>query len=226
MHGRVRPRKTVALKLRSTPMPALLFAAMTAVTNLGDSAVLLSLVIVTAPYLWVCGLRRDGVLLVAASGTTAVTMAFLKMICLVCSGKLPFDGLVSPSGHTAMTIVVYGMLLLTLCRLARRGARVAAIALFFCLVAGVGITRVLLRYHSRAEVAAGFLVGSLILASFGVLLLRRRPFPVAPRLTFRPAVLGLLTFIVLAAMLGNRLHAESTIDAAATRLNLHLRICR
>jgi len=71
-----------------------------------------------------------------------------------------------PSGHAASAVVYFGMLAYLLWRLTRhRGLGVAAGALALALVAGTGYSRIYLGVHHPTDVAAGYVVGLIWLAT-------------------------------------------------------------
>jgi undecaprenyl-diphosphatase len=137
-----------------------------AVTDLGDSVITLPIAAVVLAWLAIWGSRRVAVAwLVALLACGAVT-ALLKIYFKAC--PLPGVELDSPSGHTSMSLFVYGGLtLVTAAQIGgwRRGA-VATLGGLFVLT--IAVSRILLDYHSQAEVAIGLAIGLAALALFGV----------------------------------------------------------
>ncbi len=65
----------------------------------------------------------------------------------------------APSGHMAMTTLVYGGMAVLLLRLRRSRISLVAAAFSIFTLIGVAVTRVILQAHTPADVAVGFAVG-------------------------------------------------------------------
>lgn len=86
-----------------------------------------------------------------------------------------------PSGHSATSAALFGVLALVAARHLEGGARRAAAALGVALIAAVGVSRVLLGAHYPTDVLAGWLTGgTLALASVALLTWLRRVLRWAP----------------------------------------------
>lgn len=144
-----------------------------ALTDLGDSVITLPIAAVVLVWLAIWGNRRIAVVwLVAVIACGAVTAA-LKIYFKAC--PLPGMALDSPSGHTSMSLFVYGgLILLTAARLRgwRRGLVAAAGTAF---ILAIAVSRVALDFHSTAEVVIGLGIGTVALAAFGAAFRRWRP---------------------------------------------------
>jgi membrane-associated phospholipid phosphatase len=182
-----------------------------ALTDLGDSVITLPSASVVLVWLAIWGNRRLAVAwLVAVIACGAVTAA-LKIYFKAC--PLPGMALDSPSGHTSMSLFVYGgLILLTAAQLRawRRGALLLFGALF---ILAIAVSRVTLDFHSTAEVVIGLAIGAVALAWFGLVFRRHRP----ARLPLWPSWLAIL--IPIALLGGQSLSAESLLG----RIALHIR---
>jgi membrane-associated phospholipid phosphatase len=134
-----------------------------AVTNLGNLAV----VGPVAVMVWIWLLWRRG-LWAALNYQWPVAAAFtvttgLKLISRSVGGALqdtPFElSDAAPSGHMAMGTVVYGGVALMLLRRGPEPVSLLTALLVTGILAGIGVTRVILGAHTPADVIAGLLIG-------------------------------------------------------------------
>ena len=125
------------------------------ITDLGDQAVILPLLLAVGLVLLLAGWWRGALAWFIAVSATLGAVLVAKLSTMACQSLLPPVGLLSPSGHTASAAVVYGGLL----ALVIGGPRAAFLA--GAAVAGlVGFTRVELGVHTLADVVAGGLIGT------------------------------------------------------------------
>lgn len=133
------------------------------ITDLGDLAVLLPLVAVLTA--WLVAIRQPRAVmwwLVAVAlcmGSTAV----LKVYFYVCP---PLADLHNPSGHTSLSTLVYGALTLAVATSVTGWKRVPVIFAGAALIVAIGISRVLIHFHSFLEVVLGSVIGICALALF------------------------------------------------------------
>ena len=180
---------------------------MTFLTDFGDQAVVLPLVLAIAVVLGLQGWRRGALVWLAAIGGTFGVMLVLKLFLLGCSAVFGPFALRSPSGHVAAVSVVCGGLL----ALYGRGWRIVAIVVLAAAVA-IGLTRVGLHLHSWPEVVLGGGIGMA-----GALAVSRYAGP-RPPLRARPLILTAV--FVLAAFHGRHLEAEIAIRRAADGMGI------
>jgi membrane-associated phospholipid phosphatase len=138
--------------------------ALWAITDFGDSAVLLPIVFgVAIIALWHRQPRHAAVWL-AAIGAPALIIAGLKVTCLNgCQGPFLMD-LRSPSGHAGLSAATYLCLALLLAEIP--GALVLRAALAGLLAGAIAATRVWLGVHTLAEVVVGLAVALPCVAVF------------------------------------------------------------
>lgn len=195
-------------------------AIWTFVTDFGDSAVTVPLALLTLAFLGGAGAPR----LAWGWGLTiagcAAAIGGLKLVFGACATQLAMVHIVSPSGHTAMSTVVYGSLaLLAGTRLAPRRRWAINLAAAVAIL-GIALSRLALRDHTPAEIAIGLVVGAAAVAVFGALLRRREP----PAL---PLQWLLLSGAGLVALLhGSRWAVEPALHRLAYDLRLVLPWCR
>jgi membrane-associated phospholipid phosphatase len=135
----------------------------TALTDLGNIAVVGPVAIVC----WIWLLRRwDAVIATRfffAFVATFLAICGLKAVSRWVGGSMtgtPFElSAGAPSGHMAMTTLVYGGMAVLLLRLRRSPISMLAAACSMVILIGVGVTRVILQAHTPADVAVGFALG-------------------------------------------------------------------
>jgi membrane-associated phospholipid phosphatase len=133
-------------------------------TSLGNSVV--TLPIAGAILIWLAlwlGRRVALAWLVALVLCGAVT-AVLKIYFHAC--PVPGIDLTSPSGHTSLSVFVYGGLFLVTGARRRGGPRAALWLLGTAFVLAIAVSRLLLAAHSRIEVVIGIVIGGAALALF------------------------------------------------------------
>jgi membrane-associated phospholipid phosphatase len=125
------------------------------ITDLGDQAVILPLLLATGLVLLLAGWWRGALAWFTVVPATLGAVLLAKLSTMACQDLLPPVGLLSPSGHTASAAVVYGGLL----ALVIGGPR-AALLCAGAVAALLGYTRVALGVHTLADVVAGGLIGT------------------------------------------------------------------
>jgi membrane-associated phospholipid phosphatase len=147
-------------------------------TALGSTYVLIAVALSAALGLVLRGRWRAAVALVVAYVVTDVTVALVK---LIVSRPRPDESLTEaggfsfPSGHSAMSMVVYGCLAFALARVVRGFPRVAFALVGGLLVVAIGLSRIYLGVHYPSDVIAGWTTGAAILIVTWMLASRLRP---------------------------------------------------
>ena len=119
------------------------------VTDFGDSAVTVPLALLVFVFLWGVGARRIALGWAVATGGCAATMGALKVLFTACGPEIA--DITSPSGHTAMSVVVYGALATLIgARLRSERRRIVSITAGVAIV-GISLSRWVLRDHTAAE---------------------------------------------------------------------------
>ena len=148
------------------------------VTTLGATPVLIAVVLSAAAGLAIRGRWRSAVALVLAYSVTDMTVAVVKHLV---SRPRPDESLTHasgfsfPSGHSALSMAVYGCLAFALARSARGAGRVALAAGGAAIVVAIGLSRVYLGVHYPTDVLAGWLTGAAILIAAWAVAVRLRP---------------------------------------------------
>jgi membrane-associated phospholipid phosphatase len=169
----------------------------TFITNFGDLAVLLPIAVaVLAWLLWSPDSRR-----LAAAWAVAVvfcggTIALLKVYFSAC----PTGVIDSPSGHAALSILIYGGLALIVAERSKPLA-VPAIATGLGLALAIAGSRLAIGAHDGVEVLIGLIIGSGTLVIFGTALLRN-PVPIPTRSMLAVAA------VLAIGLHGQEVHAE------------------
>lgn len=186
------------------------------VTDFGDTAVTVPLALMIL--LVLAAMRRPGLALrwAVAVVLCAGVIGGLKIVLAGCSNRIALPGLVSPSGHCAMSTIVYGGLALLLGSSLPGWQRRLVYAAAALLVAAVAVSRLILRVHTPEEVAVGLAVGiaalALLHASTGPVKLSRPPV----------LVLAAAALAVIVVAHGTRWPAERAIDDIARSRLFHV----
>lgn len=180
-------------------------------TNFGDLAVLLP--VSAAILLWLLRRSPRGVALwwLASLALCGGLTAGLKILFYACP---PAADLHSPSGHTALSLLVYGGLaVIAAAPPTPRWQRIILIAAGLALALGIAFSRVALHDHTRLETAIGLAIGgaSLALFSWRYLSQPRSPAPVWPLIAVSAAVLVVLH--------GDQLRAEEFLKTLGAYLH-------
>lgn len=190
-----------------------------AVTNFGDSALLVPVAAWVAIWLWRRGQQRMAVVW---------GLCVLLVIALVSASKVAFMGWgIHPpglnftgfSGHSAMSLCIWPVA--GVCVFAGMGrARGIGMVLGYVLAAAVATSRVPLHAHSVPEAVLGATLGAIVSASFLLAWRRRLWAPMAAR----PAFQWLLLVVLAAAVLltyGDRFPSESILQHVARTVSGH-----
>jgi membrane-associated phospholipid phosphatase len=177
------------------------------ITDLGDQAVILPLVVATGLVLLLAGWWRGAAAWFLAVPATLGAVLVGKLSTMACHDLLPPVGLLSPSGHTASAAVVYGgVLALTL------GGPLAAAVSAASVGALVGYTRLALDVHTPADVIVGALIG---IAGAVVLSVLAGP---RPRLRQRWIGVAAAMIAVLVLFHGRHVYAEMHINRMSQQI--------
>jgi len=191
-------------------------SVMIALTQLGDAAV--TLPVVTAVLLWLVWQRAWRP---AAYWLAAASFGTLLTVILKAGFGLPrplslYDGSLAfgfPSGHAAMSMVIFGFLaVLTARELSLRG-QLAVFSVVALLAGLIAFSRLYLGAHWLSDVLGGLSFGIAWVALLGIAYLHRP----APALAAR----GLLAVAAIALILGAIVHATNQRDADAVRYAVH-----
>jgi len=149
------------------------------ITDLGDTAVTVPLALLMLCFL--AAMRQPHLAIcwvIAILGCTGV-ISGLKLVLDACGNPLAGAGLTSPSGHTAMSAVVYGGFAAVIGARLARPARAALIAGAAALIIAMPMSRIILHVHTPIEVVVGLAVGLAALAVIiSIAAIRRERLPV------------------------------------------------
>ncbi len=169
-------------------------------TDFGDQGLTLPLSLTVAIAFAASGWRRGALAWVGVVVGTLGCLAVLKVLFMACGWRWTSGQLSSPSGHTASAALLYGGFCLLLLR-PRGPWRHATLLIPLLFAALVGLSRVLLHYHTVVEVIGGGLVGTI-----GAALLPRLAGPPPPLLSLRRVLAPIVLVLVL--LHGGQLQAE------------------
>lgn len=199
-----------------------------AITDFGESTVLLSTAIAASGWFWLSRQRELALIWLVSVGGCAVTMLTFKLAFLTC-GDLVLGGTVhTPSGHSAMSALFYGAAALTLRRLMpqaeRHGTLVLAAGIAMALM--IGLSRIIVHAHTPQEVAAGLSIGFAWLGVFAAALRKAGPSMAPPPPAAVTCMLGLLYGGLLTmTMLGQHVTVEGLLSHYASMINLRWGVC-
>jgi membrane-associated phospholipid phosphatase len=196
-------------------------ALLSAITDLGDSAVVTMVALVTAAQLAWWGHRRAAVILMFALFAAAGAIGLLKVVFIGCGVEIFDLQIHSPSGHVALSTGVYGVIGAILGSSLTGWRRAIPLVLTILLIGAIAATRIVLGAHTIDEVMIGLAVGGAVaLATSGLL----RPAPP----TVRPIRVGRLLALVvltLGLMDGITLPAEELVYYLASFLHQNAAFC-
>jgi len=193
------------------------------ITDLGDSAVGITLAALVLLALLACGWRRAAAAWVFAICGCGAAIAALKLAWRVASPVCDASGAgafaFSPSGHAALSTAVYGGLAVLSAHRASPFARVILAAGSALLIGLIATSRVAVQAHSPIEVFVGFGVGASAVIWL-LLSLRRAPQPgqAMPQLAFA-------LVLSLATMYGTHWPVEQNLHRLAAWLHPPIERC-
>jgi len=175
---------------------------MSALTDFGDLAIILPLSLVVFAWLLSHGSRQGAGLWVIAVGLCVGLTALLKVYFYVCP---PASDLVSPSGHSSLSVLIYGAIVLVIAAEQRGWLRAVILVSGAILIAGIAASRLWVNAHSVPEVVIGTSIGIATLTLFANGYLRSR----TEGKRLRPLIVS--TIIVAAVLHGQELRAEALL---------------
>ena len=147
------------------------------ITTLGSSYVLIAVALAAALGLALRGRWRSAVVLIVAYAVTDATVAIVKLIAerpRPDANLTEANGFSFPSGHSAMSMAVYGCLAFALARACRGFPRVACGLVGAAIVVAIGLSRIYLGVHYPSDVLAGWITGAAIFIATWLIATRLR----------------------------------------------------
>lgn len=191
-----------------------------AITDFGDSAVTGSLALCLAAYLLV--MRQP-------KAALAITCSFVFATLAIALGKIAFYSrcdnsaalfdIWSPSGHTSVSVAVYGMSAYLVSTSQTGKRRLLPYFVAVPLVMLIALSRLALNYHTKGDVIAGLIVG--LAASFGA----GRLFMRGEAVRCRWWPFAVIIAILLALLYGTHLPAEDFFSRLSEYIRIHIRAC-
>jgi len=129
------------------------------VTDLGDSAVTLPLATLALLYLLLAHWPRAALALAISLAAGGAAIGALKLALQSCGHRLLQTTVIDPSGHVAMSTLIYGALALLLGSALAGAWRGAVYLAFALLIAAIALSRLVLHAHNLGEVLVGLAVG-------------------------------------------------------------------
>ena len=183
--------------LRSQPMDRL----MVTITSIGDDPVILVSAAALVGTLLLLGAFWHALGAGFTIGTAAVLVPLLKNFFRKPRPLSIYEGAGAfsfPSGHTTLTTVVFGVMVVLLTRRLTFGLRLLAYGLYALVIGLIGFSRVYLAAHWPTDVIGGFLIGIALVAVFALwleIMEEWRPHP--PRRLWLAPLMALIALVVV-----------------------------
>ncbi|MDE2382826.1 MAG: HAD-IC family P-type ATPase, partial [Xanthomonadaceae bacterium] len=191
-------------------------SVMIAVTELGDAQVLLPVILVTLAWLLIHRLWLTAGYWLAAIGGAEVLAKVLKVALHRPRPGLFYGGIEQfsfPSGHAAMSTVIFGFLAYLLCRGARPALRKAIMSSAAVLILFIALSRLYLGAHWLSDVLGGLSFGVAWVAALAI------TYEYQSHEQFRATRLAAL--MVTTLLIAGGVHIASSHEADRTRYTAH-----
>lgn len=196
-------------------------------SNIGDSAVLLALVVMGSLYFLALHRFWEAAAVAASFLFSSLVISVLKLFFIGC-GNGRYE-IVSPSGHAALSLSVYGIFALLIYIRLHGKTRIILPLLVFGVAACIAVSRIIMKYHTLNEVVLGSAVGLSCLGITWYFLLRQKREMVEARREpkiIRIYAIPLLMLATVFMMHGTSLHAEQTIRELALQIKEYVTYCK
>jgi membrane-associated phospholipid phosphatase len=190
------------------------------VTNLGGDAITGAVVLVLTAYLLLTK-QKKAALTIAASYVVAVLFLALGKLALYsrCDFTEPFWGLHSPSGHSALSLVSFGLLAAFVSTSLTGWRRFVSYLIAAPLIAAITVSRVILGAHTESDVIIGLIIGFVPSAIFWRLFMR------GEKVRMTGKAFTIIILIVLVLLPGAHFSAEGFISSLARAIRDHFLFC-
>jgi len=148
---------------------------LTAITDIGESAVLGAITVVSVCYLLAARCRREAMALAVSFLLTAFCMVVMKTVVWGCGTRFYFDTIHSPSGHAALSAAVLGTIAVIMMGRLRGWWRFVPALILGSLILLIALTRIWLGFHTPVEVVIGLGIGMAIAGLIYRALIYRQP---------------------------------------------------
>ncbi|HXZ45828.1 MAG TPA: phosphatase PAP2 family protein [Pseudolabrys sp.] len=136
------------------------------ITDFGDTAVTLPLAALMMVFLLASGWSRTALAFALALAGCGIAIGLVKLALESCGKSILHTDITNPSGHAALSTMVYGSLAAVFGCGVSSERRWILFGGFATLVAAIAVSRVVLDNHSLAEVIVGFSIGLTALVLF------------------------------------------------------------
>lgn len=198
------------------------------ITGVGDSMVLLTFVLALSVYLLILGYRREPLAVGLSFFVPATIIGTLKIAFYICNTNL--WGIVSPSGHAAISISVLGISALLFAKLCSGIWRAILPIVLVSLAVIIAVSRTVLGMHTDGDVVIGSLIGVSVVILIAKFVLSYRiqvgdSTSSSPQKRAHPAIIVCLMIAVLGVSYGIKLPSEKLMSAFAKEIKKNLQIC-
>ena len=188
-------------------------------TDLGDSAVTLPLAALALLYLLLAHWPRAALALAISLAAGGAAIGALKLALQSCGHRLLQTTVIDPSGHVAMSTLIYGALALLLGSALAGAWRGAVYLAFALLIAAIALSRLVLHAHNLGEVLVGLAVG------LGALILFHQLHGEPAAGGLRVSRLALSALLLMVAMHGTRWPIEDEIRSMVALIRVGVPEC-
>lgn len=203
---------------------------LTTITGLGDSIVLGAFSVTLAVYLLLIGYRREPLAMILAFILPAAIIGVLKISFYICNTNL--WGIVSPSGHSAISIAVLGVAALILAKILTGLWRAIIPFALVGLAITIAISRTILGMHTDGDVVAGSLIGffvviliAKIILSYRIRIKTNQENETKDKKKAQPLILLAIIALVIGISYGIKLPSEKVMSSIAKELRQMVTIC-
>jgi membrane-associated phospholipid phosphatase len=190
------------------------------IADLGDSGLLGVMSFAAFLCLYLQGAKRAAIAVILAYVLTVALISVQKLFFALCVGA--YSGEIhSPSGHTALSVAVYSMIVSVWTLNAAQRMRIFALGAALLLSTSIAISRVRLGAHTITEVEIGYCTGVLVVWINYFWFLKGAELP---QISTRYLLLSVL-FALLVAY-GLHTPSESVLQRIAEYLREHYSLCR
>lgn len=201
---------------------------LTTITGLGDSIVLAVFSLALALYLFLIGYRREPLAMILAFILPAIIIGILKISFYICNTNL--WGIVSPSGHSAISIGVLGVAALILAKISVGIWRAIIPFVLVFLAITIAISRTILGMHTDGDVVVGSLIGLLVVIIIAKIVLSYRikvkeNQDDISKKKAHPLIIIILILCVITISYGIKLPSEKVMSSIAKQIRQMVTIC-
>jgi membrane-associated phospholipid phosphatase len=188
------------------------------ITDFGDTAVTVPLIALVLVFLAITRQWRPAIGWALAILGCGASIGAIKALLIGCGYRTSVAGVVSPSGHAAMSTAVYGSLVVIIAAGMPLRYRVPLFFAVALLILAIAVSRTILGAHTPTEVIVGAMIGVAAIVAFRFL---AAPLPADLPVRW----LGAASLLLIALLHGGRWPTERAVHGTAGYLHAWLPWC-